>query len=421
MGSDELVLPFLASGGMWTLLVGIFLLWKYTERTLQQRQLMLMAATWFAYGAWYIGQHYIFKIGYSDKILSFERIVWGIIIALATVSYPIAALCRQWLRNRTFKILLIIPVVIITIYLCSWAITGRGFEQYSSYEQLRGKWLTLEVILRMVLWFISIAYNLITLYLILGAGPIYDRYIKNTYSDLRYNLRWIKVISLFFAGNIAVYTINIFMFEWWTRLLFMLVNFPHWVFLMEQGIFRKSFTPAEDFTIRWSWRRGWYELYIDKVDGPTLRADECSPMVLNGEQQETPASPEEDQKPTIRKTSTSVVEDIVTRMSEYMVEELPYTDSSLTREAFAKAVNTNRTTLLLAIKELGYESFQDYINRYRVEYFKMLAKANPNAPIASLFMQAGFATKSTFYRYFKEHEGILPGEFMEKLQLVMAE
>lgn len=404
MSASSLILFFLASGGMWTLFIAVVLIWKYADKNLLNNLLILMASLWFSYGAWFLVRHYFMGYSYNNRLIALDRVAWGMVMALATASYPITAICKEWLRNRIFKIFIFAPLLVFAVYLGYWMSTGKGFEEYSTYEELSGHWTDIAVILRLIIWLISISYNLIALYLILRAAPIYENYIENTYSDLEYNLRWIKVIAAFFIGNMLVYTLNVFWFDWWTRLMFIFVSFPLWVFMMEQGIFRKSFTPADDFIIRWSWKKGWHEVYFEKEEDTAELVDSAISPVL-----------EADSRQSVKVASASNLCDITARLEEYMVNDQPYTDSGLTRETFAKALGTNRTTLLLAIKDLGYDSFQDYINKHRIYHFKKLAGINPSESIVKLYLQSGFVTKSTFYRYFKETEGMLPGEYMARL------
>lgn len=383
MSIDFLITLFLVGGGFFLLIMGAILLYRQAEQSLQNRVLMVAVVAWLIFGIWYIVS-FIQHGDLHDRILPLNRIIWGVVTGLATVAYPISVICPKWLRRVLVAIFMWVPIIVLAIYWGYHNHTGKGFEKYYSYQQLKGHWLDATIILRLILYSIVVGYNIVVLWLILAILPIYDAYVKNNYSDLVFNLKWLRVAAAFLIGATIVFTLNIFWFDWWTRLIFMMVDFPLWLLLLERAIFHKPFTHAKDFEVKWSWRRGWYGDYLQKeLDG----ADEAS---------------------------ISLAEDLIIRkLNRYMATNEPYTNSNLTRDDLAKALNTNRTTLLLAIKQLGFDSFQDYINRQRVERFKQLAIENPDMSIVSLSKLAGFSSRSTFYSYFKQIEGVLPSEYLK--------
>lgn len=372
----------LVSCGLFTLVWGLLLLWRFTEHNYQQKILMIAVIVWLGLGIWYfISTAFLTRV-LGDTILSFNRLVWGVLSGFVIVAYPVAAICPDWLRKRIFCIFAFIPVPIFILYFAYWAYTGKGIESYKSYNDIAGHWTDFTVILRLILFFISVGYNMVVLWLIMTILPVYESYVKNTYSDLDYNLKWLRVAAIFFTGITIAYTLNIFWFNRWTRIAFILVDLPLWMLLLNQAIFHKSFTPAGDFAIDWNRRKGWHEL-SQNVD------DNEIPMA---------------------------VDMLIRKMTRFMNTSEPYSDVNLTRNDFAKSIGTNRTTLSLAIKQMGYESFQDYINRMRVERFKALAAENPGLSVAGLCKLSGFSSRNTFYSYFKKVEGMLPGEFIEKVK-----
>jgi YesN/AraC family two-component response regulator len=62
-------------------------------------------------------------------------------------------------------------------------------------------------------------------------------------------------------------------------------------------------------------------------------------------------------------------------------------------------------------------SFYDYVNRFRVDEFKrVVAEQGVNSlTLSALAEQAGFSSRASFFRYFKEIEGISPGEYIKNL------
>lgn len=85
-------------------------------------------------------------------------------------------------------------------------------------------------------------------------------------------------------------------------------------------------------------------------------------------------------------------------------------DISLDEMARKLGVSKNKLTQM--IKEAGYANFYDFINSYRVEESKiLLAKMPSHYVIDAIVEQAGFKSRSTFYRVFKQTTGKTPGEY----------
>ncbi|MCK4735219.1 MAG: AraC family transcriptional regulator, partial [Methanophagales archaeon] len=57
-------------------------------------------------------------------------------------------------------------------------------------------------------------------------------------------------------------------------------------------------------------------------------------------------------------------------------------------------------------------NFHDFINKYRVEEFKKLAKESPHYSILALAFEAGFNSKSSFNSNFKNHTGETPSHYI---------
>lgn len=62
--------------------------------------------------------------------------------------------------------------------------------------------------------------------------------------------------------------------------------------------------------------------------------------------------------------------------------------------------------------------FYDYVNRYRVNEFKRIASHGGAAryTLTAMAEKAGFSSRASFFRHFKEVEGISPGEYLKTLK-----
>jgi AraC-like DNA-binding protein len=76
-------------------------------------------------------------------------------------------------------------------------------------------------------------------------------------------------------------------------------------------------------------------------------------------------------------------------------------------------MNPNQLSWLLN-ESLG-KNFNEFINQYRVETFKNLAKdpANANITVLGLAYDSGFNSKTVFNTYFKKETGLTPKQFLK--------
>lgn len=102
--------------------------------------------------------------------------------------------------------------------------------------------------------------------------------------------------------------------------------------------------------------------------------------------------------------------DLLSKKEIYKKPDIRITDIS-------KKLNTNRTYISRVVNEELNTSFSDLINKHRVEHAKKLlrekdCKAMGLSQIGEL---SGFKSDSSFYRIFKEKEGVSPGDFRKKI------
>lgn len=101
------------------------------------------------------------------------------------------------------------------------------------------------------------------------------------------------------------------------------------------------------------------------------------------------------------------------RAYRYLMETEMFKVNNISRDDLAIALGTNRQYLINAIKEETGKTFKDYINTIRIEYaYEMLVK-DWTASIESVYLEAGFSTRSTFNRLFKGQYGLSPLELRE--------
>lgn len=116
----------------------------------------------------------------------------------------------------------------------------------------------------------------------------------------------------------------------------------------------------------------------------------------------------------IREIAVSpVVLEVSSRMQRLMKQNTPFTNPEYSLENLLNDLNTNEHRFNKALHYEGFSGFRDYINFYRLQYFKEQAQLQGNLSVKELMYMSGFTSRSSFYRYFANVEKMSPSEYME--------
>lgn len=99
------------------------------------------------------------------------------------------------------------------------------------------------------------------------------------------------------------------------------------------------------------------------------------------------------------------------RIVLYMNSSCDYRDPDISLNKLADSLYTNRTTLSGALHELGYANFNNYINSLRIEDFIQRVRNKESANYQDAFYDAGFRSRATAFRNFKQYTGKTPSEY----------
>ncbi len=105
-------------------------------------------------------------------------------------------------------------------------------------------------------------------------------------------------------------------------------------------------------------------------------------------------------------------------IQQYIETQKPYLNPDYNLEQMAKDLNITRQNLSQTINDEIGKNFYQLINEFRVAEFKKYLndpKMN-HITFLGLAYEAGFNSKSSFYRVFKEITGETPTEFREKIK-----
>ncbi|MCD8164657.1 MAG: AraC family transcriptional regulator [Bacteroides sp.] len=116
-------------------------------------------------------------------------------------------------------------------------------------------------------------------------------------------------------------------------------------------------------------------------------------------------------------------EELVKALSECMEQEKPYLDTALQPDRLAGYLNIPEHQLLTLLKESFGQTFQEYVDSYRVEAFKYIVKYESYARYTpgALAEHCGFVSTSCLLEAFRRIAGISPGDFIRSLGGAMQE
>lgn len=97
-----------------------------------------------------------------------------------------------------------------------------------------------------------------------------------------------------------------------------------------------------------------------------------------------------------------------------MEKDRPFLNPELTISLLAKAAITNRTHLSTAINRMTGTNFSTWLAEYRVNYAIHLMTTSGSDNWDMLYEKAGFGSRTSFYRQFKQITGLTPKQFLKQ-------
>ena len=108
--------------------------------------------------------------------------------------------------------------------------------------------------------------------------------------------------------------------------------------------------------------------------------------------------------------------DLWTRIGHLMDKEKVWQDPDLSLVSLARQCATNVTYLNRIIKDNTGSSFKEFVNARRVKAVADALRHQPDTDIQSAFFNAGYRSRATAWRNFKDIMGVTPSEFRQSLK-----
>ena len=104
-----------------------------------------------------------------------------------------------------------------------------------------------------------------------------------------------------------------------------------------------------------------------------------------------------------------------TRIGIVMDQEEAWRDPDLSLGDLAKRCGTNTTYLNQIIHGETGTNFKTFINSKRIDYVSRQLREHPGLDVQTAFFDAGYRSRITAWRNFKEIVGVTPTEFRKQL------
>lgn len=114
--------------------------------------------------------------------------------------------------------------------------------------------------------------------------------------------------------------------------------------------------------------------------------------------------------------SENEAEGLKHKLLEIMETEKPHLNESLTLGELARRINLTDKRLSDLLNRHLNTNFYDFVNEYRIETFKdkLIDPSFSNFTLLALAFEAGFKSKTSFNRVFKQKTGMSPSEYRKK-------
>lgn len=121
-------------------------------------------------------------------------------------------------------------------------------------------------------------------------------------------------------------------------------------------------------------------------------------------------------------TNSTLTHELMVEISEmisvYLSENKPFLNPEYNLDIMSNDINISKPRISQTINEINKKNFYQLINEYRVEEFKhLLTDTNKqHITLLGLAYEAGFNSKASFNRVFKESTGYSPSAYKKQLQ-----
>jgi len=219
-------------------------------------------------------------------------------------------------------------------------------------------------------------------------------------------LRHQKNILNFFSDKSEKRSLN------WVLLMMILTLLSHLIFFAAP-FFRHHFSSIENMSF---WL---HQFNLGMLGYLLLIFGLLQPIIFEPELVSLPSKTTEEDNEKYYKSGLSKIrmQEYAKNIVEYLEKEKPYTNPEYSLQTMIRDLDISQQNLSQTINEVLGKNFYQLINEYRVREFQQLLQDPKlkNITFLGLAYEAGFNSKSSFNRIFKEITGQTPSQYRREL------
>ncbi len=307
-------------------------------------------------------------------VVSAPMLIVGLFMVISYIIYPVEVISPGWITwKRLLRMYSPIGVLVVVYWVSVQC--GATYEPYDNLIDMLGHLDEFGV------WFRLLLSLLVFMPILFILFPTYTRKYNNT------DRHWIRrYIGVFIVNNLAY-----------------IVVLACDSIYVKAGYYFVS-VGCEAYIV-------YLELFVRLIDRRVEEMPATLPATPTMEEVKEKELPAEPSASTALKYAS-----LYTALEEYMHKEQAWRDPDLTLQQLAVLLGSNRTDLSYAIREQGYDNYTAYINRLRMDDFMRLARQCPMASYQELFFEAGYRSKTTALRNFRQYYGCTPTEYFQRYE-----
>ncbi|MEZ5105249.1 MAG: helix-turn-helix domain-containing protein [Draconibacterium sp.] len=333
----------------------------FARRKSGERSRVILACIVLLLAASYIQRFIVLSQGEVPKsVLSVPMLLVANFLMISYMMYPIEVISPGYLNlRRIFRFYS--PLLLLAAIYNVMLKLGITFPHYHSLPEMLPQFTQFHVWFRFLLAILMFA-PLLFIYFV----P-YTRRYNNT------NKTWILKYTICIIANILVYMLLLTFDLLVIKVLYYSVTVGCSIYIAYMELFERLIEQGQEL----------------KVAPHGVTVDEIS------FREELPAKPNQ----------------LCERIVLYMNRTSDYRDPDISVNTLAASIGTNRTSLSNALHELGYTSFNDYINTLRIKDFIHRIENKESDNYQNAFYDVGFRSRATALRNFKQYTGKTPSEY----------
>ena len=109
--------------------------------------------------------------------------------------------------------------------------------------------------------------------------------------------------------------------------------------------------------------------------------------------------------------------DYLSKINSYLSAQKSFVDPLLSLQRLSKSTKIPERLLSQIINQSSGLNFNDFINRYRIEFARELFQKESNKKVLEIAFECGFNSKTTFNAAFKKFTDMTPSEYKKNISL----